>query len=138
MKMSYNRLTLLAAAGLQLTWSVEPLPEIAGWTLQKSRDLQMLLFEAFSNLITHAGATHATLRAAPSTQTREIRIALQDNGRGIDIDAMTAAGGHGLANMRARAARISAELHIESTSKGTQTSLVLPLPDPDLQALVIE
>ena len=128
----------LAAAGVQLTWSVEPLPEIAGWTLQKSRDLQMLLFEAFSNLITHAGATHATLRAAPSTQTREIRIALQDNGRGFDIDAMTAAGGHGLANMRARAARIGAELHIESTSKGTQTSLVLPLPDPDLQALVIE
>jgi len=128
----------LAAADVQLAWSVEPLPEIAGWTLQNSRDLQMILFEAFSNLITHAGATHATLRAAPSTRMNEIRIALQDNGRGFDVDAMMAAGGHGLANMRARAARIGAELHIESSPEGTTTSLVLALPAPDLQALVVE
>lgn len=128
----------LAAADLQLTWSVEPLPEIAGWTLQNSRDLQMILFEAFSNLITHAGATHVTLRAAPSARMHEIRIALRDNGRGFDVDVMTAAGGHGLANMRARAARIGAELHIASTSEGTTTSLVLALPNPNLQALVLE
>jgi hypothetical protein len=47
----------LAAAGVQLACAVESLPEIAGWTLQKSRDLQLILFEAFSNLMTHAGAT---------------------------------------------------------------------------------
>ncbi|HYD78669.1 MAG TPA: ATP-binding protein [Paucimonas sp.] len=115
----------LAAAGVRLDWAVELLPEIADWTLPKSRDVQMILFEAFSNLIVHAGARHAELRAGEDTERHAIRIVLRDDGRGFD--AAVQAGGHGLANMRARAARLSAELLIDSSPAGTAITLLLPL-----------
>jgi signal transduction histidine kinase len=117
----------LEAAGVQLAWSVEALPAVAGWTLQQSRDLQMILFEAFSNLITHAGASHATLRAVQDANQRQLLITLEDNGRGFNVDAAIKEGGHGIANMHLRAARINAQLHIERTSNGTKTTLTLPL-----------
>lgn len=117
----------LAAAGVRLAWAVEPLPEIAGWTLQKSRDLQLILFEAFSNLMTHADATNATLYAAQDAEQRHVRIVLQDNGRGFDTG--TASGGHGLANMRSRAVRIGADLFFESAPEGSKVILLLPLDD---------
>jgi signal transduction histidine kinase len=113
----------LEAAGVQLAWSVEPLPAIASWTLQHSRDLQMILFEAFSNLIVHARATHATLHAAYDADRRHIRIALHDNGAGFDT--ATARRGHGLDNMLARAARIDAQLHVDSSAGGGTTTVLL-------------
>ena len=119
----------LAAAGVHLAWSVEALPAVAGWTLQHSRDLQMILFEAFSNLIAHAGATRAALHAMPDAGGRHILIMLHDNGSGFDAGAAGASRGRGTANMHARAARLNAQLQIGSTSNGTQTTLTLPLDD---------
>ncbi len=122
----------LAAAGVQLAWSVETLPSITGWTLHQSRDLQMILFEAFSNLIAHANATQAVLHALPHAGGRHILIMLKDNGHGFDALTAGAAGvrrGRGTSNMHTRAARINAQLQIESTSKGTVTTLTLPLDE---------
>jgi signal transduction histidine kinase len=113
----------LKAAGVELAWDVNPLPAIPGWTLQHSRDLQMLLFEAFSNIIVHAGASRACLRAVADSD--RIRITLGDNGRGFDAGGESA--GHGLRNMRARAARLGAELDIQATAGGTQVGLSLPI-----------
>jgi signal transduction histidine kinase len=113
----------LKAAGVELAWDVNPLPAIPGWTLQHSRDLQMLLFEAFSNIIVHAGASRACLRAVADSD--RIRITLGDNGRGFDAGGEAA--GHGLRNMRARAARLGAELDIQAAAEGTQVGLSLPV-----------
>ena len=119
----------LAAAGVHLAWSVEAMPALTGWTLQQSRDLQMILFEAFSNLIAHAGATRAALHAMPDASGRHILIMLHDNGCGFDAAAAGAGRGRGTANMHARAARLNAQLQIGSTSNGTETTLTLPLDD---------
>jgi signal transduction histidine kinase len=115
----------LQASGIQLTWSVDTLPAIPGWTIQHSRDLQMILFEAFSNLIAHAGADRAALTASVDPASHCIRITLADNGKGME--GSSASHGHGLLNMRARAARISACLDIEADDDGTQVTLTLPL-----------
>ncbi|MGZ3184120.1 MAG: sensor histidine kinase [Telluria sp.] len=114
----------LAAAGIELEWTVEPLPELPGWTLQHARDLQMILFEAFANLISHAGASRAAVHARWDAHAREVRIALRDNGCGFDATAR--AGGKGLANMRLRAERLGARLGFDSAAGGTAVTLVLP------------
>jgi signal transduction histidine kinase len=85
----------------------------------------MLLFEAFSNIIVHAGASHACLRAVADGGS--IRITLGDNGRGFDPNI--ASTGHGMRNMRARAARLGAELGIQVSAEGTQVELSLSVMD---------
>jgi len=118
----------LDAAGIRLAWSVDPLPAIGGWTLQQSRDLQMILFEAFSNLLAHSGASNASLRAEYLGREHAIRIRLSDDGKGFNPRSQEGPGGHGLANMRSRTARLGAALDIESSPAGTCVNLLLPLP----------
>ena len=117
----------LAAAGVHLAWSVDALPYVPGWTLQQSRDLQMILFESFSNLIAHSGATEAVLHAAPDAGGRHILIALHDNGSSFDAAAAGAGRGHGIANMQARANRINSTMLIVNTGDGSTTTLCVPL-----------
>lgn len=116
----------LDAAGVQLSWSVEELPSIPGWTLQDSRNIQMILFEAFSNIIAHARATRAHLHAALDEQGGQVCITLSDNGVGCRAGD-SRPGGKGLANMQARAARLGASLQVDSTPNGTEVQLRLPM-----------
>lgn len=133
----YRLAPRLEAAAIALAWDVGRLPLIPGWTIQRSRNLQMILFEAFSNLIAHSGATHAHLVAAyddrEDSKDRVVRVMLTDNGRGFDVGDMSRLHGHGLANMRARAASMGAILEVRSSAAGSQIQLILPLKE---QALV--
>jgi signal transduction histidine kinase len=108
----------LAAAGIELLWSVNSLPSISRWSLQNSRDLQMILFEAFSNMITHAAASHAQLQAKYDTLSDAIHILLQDDGCGFDMPGVASFHGHGLVNMRSRADSLRAQFAISSLSPG--------------------
>ena len=128
----YRLAPRLKAAGIDLTWAVEHLPAIEGWTLDGSRDLQMILFEAFSNLMAHAGATQASLRAWYAADTHSVCIVLADNGSGFKHDPDVASGGRGLANMRARAARLGSALAISPTPTGTVIELSVPLSRPPI------
>lgn len=119
----YRLASRLRAAGVELQWEVAPLPAVEGWQLNHSRHLQMILFEAFSNLIAHARATRACLTAHLHDQ--RILVTLADNGRGFD--PLDARGGQGLANMRLRARALQAELTLTSDEMGTRLELSLPL-----------
>ncbi|WP_418119889.1 hypothetical protein [Variovorax sp. 350MFTsu5.1] len=118
----------LQAAGIELRWDVGSLPTMTGWTARESHQLQMLLFEAFGNLMAHAQATQAGLgaRLLEGSGERAIKIELQDNGRGFDTQAAFA--GKGLANMRTRAAALGGTLTVRS--QPGETSLLLRLPVP--------
>lgn len=111
----------LAAAGISLTWSVGSLPAITRWSLQNSRDLQMILFEAFSNMIAHAAASNAQLRAEYDLNSDTIHILLQDDGCGFDTHRAAFSKGNGLLNMRTRAASLSAEFAISSLAPALST-----------------
>jgi signal transduction histidine kinase len=117
------------ASGVTLSWEVPLLPVVQDWTIQKSRHLQLILFEAISNVIAHAKATRAHLSAQQKNgeNGEEIVISLNDNGVGFRMDATSGAGGQGLANIRARCASIGAELQIHSSSEGTQLNLTFPV-----------
>lgn len=123
----YRLAPRLKAAGVELAWEVAPLPQLAGWSIQHSRHLQMILFEAFSNLLTHAAATRASLSAHRDAD--RVRVALADNGRGMAVGEQA---GQGLANMHARAAALGAQLSFVSDGEGTRVELCLPLQVPGL------
>lgn len=128
----YRLAPRLQAAGVELEWEVAPLPALSGWTIQHSRQLQMILFEAFSNLLAHAGASRACLRAHYDAQDKQIRVSLSDNGRGFDLPTRSG-GGQGLANMQIRACKIGAILHLHANAQGTRVELAIPHdgPEPD-------
>lgn len=81
-----------------------------------------IIREAVSNSLRHGGATSIIVRAGRGEG--EIALAVQDNGSGF---VSAPAGGHGLGNMRARAAALGGELRIES-SPGSGTRVLLTLP----------
>lgn len=127
----YRLAPRLQAAGITLSWEVAHLPLIPDWTIQRARDLQMILFEAFSNLVAHAGATRARLVASHDEDSNSgaavVRVTLSDNGRGFDMHNLAGSHGQGLANMRARAANMGATLDLDSSAAGSRMQLILPL-----------
>ncbi len=86
-------------------------------------ELVNLVREAASNAVRHGRARRITLRAVRRDDA--VALAITDDGAGFDPAA--AAPGHGLANMRARAAALGGTLHVES-SPGHGTRIVLTLP----------
>jgi signal transduction histidine kinase len=125
----YRLAPRLEAAGIALDWNVAHLPLIPGWSIQRARDLQMILFEAFSNLIAHAGASRAQLVAScdEADGTVVVRVTLSDNGHGFALHEPAATHGHGLANMHMRAANMGAILQLHSSGAGSRIELILPL-----------
>lgn len=129
----------LLAAGIDLAWSVDALSHPPNWTTRHTRELQMLLYEAFSNLVQHSGATAARFLARMDGQG--IRIELADNGRGLAPGGSPGARtGHGLASMRARAARLQAQLSLEPDTEQAMGGLcvALRIPAPDAAATAAE
>ncbi|HKQ54214.1 MAG TPA: ATP-binding protein, partial [Pyrinomonadaceae bacterium] len=68
-----------------------------------------ILQEAVSNISRHARATHVRL-AVKTTDAGEFLLALEDNGRDFDPQDVKVKQGRGLANIRARASLIEAEV----------------------------
>lgn len=121
----------LKAGGLALHWEADVLPEMEDWSAEHALDLQMVLFEAFSNLLAHARARRATLSARVEDGTLVIR--LSDDGVGLRGSRAAAqrAGGRGLANMQLRVMRLGGQLMVdEPAAGGTCACLRLPLRGP--------
>ena len=122
----------LDAAGIELVWDVEVIPQLEPFAAQAALQLQRILLEAFTNVLKHAGASRIVMHAswhgeeAPSL----VRIMLTDNGRGLpSAPANGGRTGHGIANMRARAQSIGARLLIETVDPaagGTRMQLDWP------------
>jgi ligand-binding sensor domain-containing protein/two-component sensor histidine kinase len=117
---------VLAGAGLR--WEVSVPPDLDGVKLgpEDRRHLFLLLKEAVHNVARHARASAASLRLELVRGTLVAEV--QDNGRGFDTGGTGAPpSGHGLENMRMRAARLGAGLQVDS-SPGGGTRVVLTVP----------
>lgn len=81
--------------------------------------------EAVSNALRHGRADTITLRLARND--REVSLLVEDNGSGFD--PARGGSGHGLGNMRARAATLGAVLNITSApGRGTRVLATLLIP----------
>ena len=73
--------------------------------------------EAVSNIWRHAGASHVKMTVA-ADPGGDFVLQLQDNGRDFDPREQKNLAGRGLANMRARASLIGAEISWEKAPEG--------------------
>lgn len=93
-------------------------------------ELLAALKETLRNIACHAAAKNCTLTVSISEE--ELRINVEDDGRGFALDQTTTQEGHGLQNIRARVAALSGTVTITSTpGLGTTVSMALPLPRSD-------
>jgi signal transduction histidine kinase len=91
-------------------------------------NLFLIVKEALTNALKHAGAKEVRVQAKTSGNSLEITV--QDDGRGFAFSrASSANGGHGLENMHRRAEAMGGALAVESApAKGTTIKLAVKLP----------
>ncbi len=111
------------AAGVRLNWQVGELPPSDDLTPARIFAIQRLLLEVFTNAIKHAQA--ATVSVRTEQGPAELRIVVEDDGRGYEVGA--ARNGHGTENLRLRAAQAGGRLTVISAA-GEGTRVVLALP----------
>ncbi|MGV1045418.1 sensor histidine kinase [Limnohabitans sp.] len=110
--------------GVAFDWQTEPMPHSFLTSDQDRLQLLRLLQEACTNIIKHANAHAIALRTHVSESA--IVFEVSDDGQGIEASQLKSGkyNGHGLANMADRAARMGAQLVIESTHEGTCVRLI--------------
>jgi len=115
------------AAGLTVLWDVAALPVLTHLTPQVVLQIQRLLLEAFTNVLRHANASQIQVKACVADDARWLVLEVADNGVGWPaVEAMGR--GHGLNNMRTRAAAIGAQLTLsERPGGGACVHLAFPL-----------
>jgi two-component system sensor histidine kinase UhpB len=104
---------------------VEPLPPL---TREEELVIYRVAQEALTNVVRHAGASHAelVLERAPDRLTLRVK----DDGRGIDV---AAAPGGGILGMQERATLIHADLAVRARpGGGTEVVLHVPLEEDGL------
>jgi signal transduction histidine kinase len=96
-----------------------------GFSADDGAEVLQLVREAISNASRHARAKRLEISLRRSSDGVELVIA--DDGVGFDPASAVAAGHHGLANMRVRAARLGGSLEVASRP-GDGTRIVVALP----------
>ena len=84
--------------------------------------------ESLSNVVRHAGATTASIRAA--AEGHDIRLTIVDNGTGFDVQrtaAVRRTGGLGMVGVAERA-RMLGGSHTETSRPGAGTTITIRFP----------
>ena len=123
----------LTASGVQVLWDVEALPGLQHLSPGAVLQVQRILLEGFTNVIRHAHATSVHVRAhleEAGPSERCVCIELEDNG--IGMAGSEGSRGHGMANIRARAELVGAQVEVRpAQTGGTCLSLRWVLSDAE-------
>lgn len=118
-----QRLTERLLRGIRLDCALPASPLTMEPDIETRREIYLFCKEVLNNISKHAGATHVRFHLIPGTHG--LRIEIQDNGAGFNTSATFS--GHGLGNLRERAAAMHAAFDLTSTP-GHGTLIVLDLP----------
>jgi signal transduction histidine kinase/ligand-binding sensor domain-containing protein len=106
-------------------------------TAEERSHLFLAAKEGMNNILKHSGATEAWLRIA--MEGDEVRITIEDNGRGFDLLAAHHAEANGLTNLRNRLEKLRGRIDVRSApDQGTTLAIAVrfagrqELPTPDL------
>lgn len=116
---------LLRDAGVRATWQVELPAEGVCVAPYVALQLLRVMQEALSNVLRHADASRVRLALTHDGTT--LALSIDDDGRGIEL--AQAPVGHGVDDMRSRAAAVGARFAIATPpGGGTRVALQLALP----------
>src|SRR5690606_15238675 len=114
----------LRRCGVRLDWKVRALPDLPGLYPAATLAIFRILQEAVNNAMRHSGSDVVEVSSEPSPRPGHgARLVVRDFGRG---GAVARRGGHGMDNMRRRAAFLGANLDVQSDAHGTCVLLDLP------------
>jgi len=114
----------LRDTGFSLEWNMPELPTPAPpFGPSQLLDLLRILDEVVTNALRHSGGTR--LHISGNLECGALVLTVIDDGRGMPV---AAGHGHGLRNMRARAARLGAEIEIDRPASGTRIRIVIGYP----------
>lgn len=119
----------LEGTGIALDWPVtaEPAPfESLVVDYPVYRTVTATVREAVSNAVRHSAASRLSVSVTQWEDT--LRIAVEDDGRGLVPGAASPYSGHGLVNMARRAAELGGTLVFPEVARGARLDLTLPLP----------
>lgn len=109
-------------AGMEARLISDHLPSLSD---PVTEELYSITIEALNNTLKHAQAEVVTITIR--SDGGELNLEVRDDGRGFDTEAASNGGGMGLANMAERAAKLGADLTIDSSSgRGTSIRIVVP------------
>lgn len=87
--------------------------------------LQLIIQEALTNVRRHSGVSSA--RVIFALVDSELRVTVEDDGRGFDPEGINGNQGFGLRSMRGRAGMVGARLEVDSApGKGTRVTVRVP------------
>jgi signal transduction histidine kinase len=117
----------------KIKWSLEVAPELERIKLtpEQRRHLFLIFKEALTNIARHSNCSTVSLTIGVTHA--HLHVEISDDGEGfVPPDSANVGedrfGGHGLTNMRSRAAELGGELKIQSTGgSGTQVHLIVPI-----------
>lgn len=113
----------LRALGIELSWEVEPLPKLSYLTSASALAVLRIVQEALNNSLQHAHPTALFVSIKPFDHG--IAICIKDDGRGFP-GGKTRDEGRGIRGMQQRAIKLGAKLIIDSNTRGTAITLLLP------------
>lgn len=111
----------LRAAGIGLHWLVDELPLYQRLDDKGMRQLQFVVYEAFSNVLQHAQASVITVQA--HAVDAGLHLSVADDGRGFDPTQVPR---RGLGAMRDRVQALGGTLHLRSEPGHTLVEVLLP------------
>lgn len=115
----------LRRCGVRLDWKVRALPDLPGLYPSATLAIFRLLQEAVNNAMRHSGSDVVEVTSSQSPLPGHgTRLVVRDFGRG---GAVTRGSGHGMDNMRRRAAFLGATLAVEDDAPGTRVVVDLPV-----------
>ena len=123
-QLRYRMERRLNAAGLELIWKVDDLPDFPEMSPQEALNLQRIVQEGLTNVIKHAQASQVEV-SARMQDSEHLKISITDNGCGFDPQA--SCDGRGLDNLFHRASELDGELTINSQPEGAGCQLELTL-----------
>lgn len=109
--------------GQQLDYQLPTAPLSTEPDVETRRELYLFCKEVLHNIARHAHATNVRFHLSPSANGLQIFI----NDNGIGFDPSQTSSGHGLGNLRERAATMRARLHLHSRP-GDGTTITLHVP----------
>jgi PAS domain S-box-containing protein len=99
------------SAEIELTWQLD-VPQAKELPAPAAIEVFRIFQEMLSNVGRHARASQMSVQIQADAQ--QLRIRVQDNGQGADLQAFEAANAYGIMGMRERALRLNGSISIES------------------------
>jgi signal transduction histidine kinase len=107
--------------GVDLSWSMENLPEVSGVTPGNALSILRILQEAITNALKHGPASHIKVKGSAGNNGAAV-IKVKNDG-----SKMAAFGkGSGLGNMQRRAQQLGGHVSLDETTEHAILTLVLP------------